>query len=135
MIVCGAVSLNHHQMFSAHDKFHKEDTKAFIKRLLQREEKIGLVLDKASWHTASIVTEFFDDNRDQIRTRYFPTGWPELNAIEGCWGILKGQPFAYRTYDTADERINATSEFLRTHRFHADIKKHVSKSHCKDFLS
>ena len=126
IMVCGAISSHGDQLFSITRKFHTEEAVEFLE-LLMRRRKIGLIMDKSSVHKSNAVLDLIDDNPHRIRVRVFPTGWPQLNAIEHCWSVLKSRPFMHAKYESADARIDAVEEFLNNHTFRMDVERSLFK--------
>ena len=116
------------QMFVRQSQFRKEDAVSFIKQVLCKREKIGIILDKAPQHASNDVTDLLQEYKGSLRLRYLPTGVPELNAIEGCWNRFKGEPFMYKYYSSINDRMDAVMEFLRVTRFNFDIQKFLFKN-------
>ena len=124
-VVFGAVSRYNDQAFMSSPWFNKEETVRFLRLLLNRHDKVALILDRAGPHRSRMVSNFIQDNSDRLRVEYFPTGWPDLNATEECWNIFKQQPFMQQVCESVDDRIYTMMEFLRTHRFNVDVLKHM----------
>ena len=122
-VIFGAITSDCRQMFMKKSKFKKDEMLAFLKQLVQRYGKVALIMDKAGPHMSHLVSDFIYDNHDRIRVRYFPTGWPELNPIESCWGTFKRQPFMHYTYASTDDRVSTMMNFLHHHRFNRDVRK------------
>ena len=114
-----AISTLQDQLFVPIPQFKKEEARDFVKMLLKRNDKIRLVLDKAAQHTSILMRKFIAENQECLEARFFPTAWPELNATEKCWGVIKREPFMYNTI--IDKQI-AIANFLKNHTFTADIK-------------
>ena len=77
--------------------------------------------DKAPAYRSRAIQDLIEDNKDRLRVKYFPTGWPELNILERGWSVLKSRPFMYRRYETLDERIGEVKNFLGSYRFNTDV--------------
>ena len=74
-------------------------------------EKLVVLLDQATYFTASAVKDFAAD--EPIELVYFPTGSPDLNPTEEYWRRLK-QALGNRYFDTLGEIRSAVWSALDT---------------------
>lgn len=74
-------------------------------------EKLVVLLDQATYFTASAVKDFAAD--EPIELVYFPTGSPDLNPTEEYWRRLK-QALGNRYFATPDEIRSAVWSALET---------------------
>ena len=85
IVVCGAIPSHARREFSITDRFRVAEATGFLENLARRRG-IGPVMDRSPVHTSGAV-------RGSSRTTaagcapWFPTGWPELNAIELLWNM------------------------------------------------
>ena len=120
LMVSAGVSPDGPTVWQVTTQFKAAEAVEYLK-LLMRRRKIGLVMDKAPVHRSRAVQDLIEDNKDRLRVKYFPTGWPELNAMERGWSVLKSRPFIYKRYETLDERIAEVKNFMGSYRFYSDV--------------
>jgi transposase len=92
--------------------FTGEVTVQFLEHL-QTEfgERLVVLLDKATYFTASAVKDFAAD--EPIELVYFPTGCPDLNPTEEYWKRLK-RALGNRYFGTLEEIRSAIWSALET---------------------
>lgn len=62
----------------------------FLEQLIEeRDRRIILIVDRASFHCSKKVRAFIWHHRDEIRIYYLPTYSPELNPDEHVWEEIK----------------------------------------------
>lgn len=83
--VYGAYTLNKKFHYKFVEKQLATKTIAFLERLRKIYQKIFFIIDRATWHTAKIVQEYFKKHEKNIRVEYFPITSPDLNPVEECW--------------------------------------------------
>jgi len=92
--------------------FTGEVTIRFLEHLqAQFGEKLVVLLDKATYFTATAVKDFVADK--PIELVYFPTGSPDLNPTEEYWRRLK-QALGNRYFGTLNEIRSAIWSALDT---------------------
>jgi transposase len=84
----------------------------FLAQLAQeyRGRHCVLVLDNATYHTAGIVRQFFDEMSDVFQVVWLPPYSPELNDIERIWKYVKGASLANFYFGDAETLRQAISE-------------------------
>ena len=122
----GALAEDGTQLFR---KYQNADSDAFLQyldELVQKYPKMILFLDKASYHkTEKRVRKFFRKHKDQIKVRWFPSGFPESNPVEECWKQGKSDVLGSKFYDSFQEFEKATQTYYRTKRFKMDLYKYL----------
>jgi transposase len=92
--------------------FTGEVTIRFLEHLqAQFGEKLVVLLDQATYFTATAVKDFVAD--EPIELVYFPTGSPDLNPTEEYWRQLK-KALGNRYFGTLDEIRSAIWSALDT---------------------
>ena len=94
-VVCGAIPSRGSPLFSITDRFRAGEAVGFLGGLVRRR-KVGPVTDGQPARTSRAVRDFIEDGRRRLRVVQFPTGWPELNAIERLWNVMKSRPFVHQ---------------------------------------
>ena len=121
-VVCSAISSRGSHVFSITDRFRADEAVEFLGDLVRRR-KVGLVMDRSPVHTSRAVRDFIEDNRRRLRVMQFPAGWPELNAVERLWNVMKSRPFVHQRYESVDARIDALEDFLNNYKVRMDVEK------------
>lgn len=70
---------------------HAEDHIDFLKQIMKQHtrRKIIVIEDNAPPHTAKLVEDFVEENKNKIAVYYLPTYSPDLNPDEKVWKYLK----------------------------------------------
>ena len=85
VIVFGARTDNGKQLFRTSNEFTSKTFLQYLRELVALfGKKILIIMYKASQHRAGIIKEYLKQHK-QIKFLYFPTGTPEINAVEQCW--------------------------------------------------
>ena len=125
-ITFGAVADNGKQIFRIYKKFNTGTFIEFLNEIIAHfGKKILIIMDKATPHTSKKTVKYIE--RNNILTEYFPTGTPELNAVEQCWARGKQKLLTSQPYKSLTDFIHAISEYYRTTRFNLDINKYLSR--------
>ena len=61
-------------VFSTEKKFDISTFLKFVKKLLERSDKVSIVMDAASQHRTKEFKEFVKENSHRLRIMYLPTG-------------------------------------------------------------
>lgn len=122
IVVTAAISSEGPPVTWITDRFRVAEAVGFLEDVM-KVGKVGLVMDKAPTHMSRAVQNLIADNSDRLRVRYFPTGWPELNATEHVWSPLKSAAFNHMTYETVDQKVDAVENFINAYHFNNDVKK------------
>ncbi len=112
-------------MFRQTEAINSETFIHFLKAIKQKFGKTLLFLDRAPWHIADAVEEYFARNRKWIQPVWLPKCSPDLNPVEECWRQSKDSVLGNTVYPTFDELKHEISKYLRTKRFKLDIIKYV----------
>ena len=81
MVAFDIITHDGRHFFRTYDKFNKDTVLNYLK-LKKCFGKIAIVMDRASQHTAKIVTKWLDENKDCVKVLWLPPGTPELAGIE-----------------------------------------------------
>ena len=83
-------------------------------------------MDKATWHKKEArVKKFLAKHKDQIRVRWFSSGFPEANLVEECWNQGKDEVLGSKFLDSFEEFEKAVITYYRTKRFNLDLYKYL----------
>jgi len=114
--ICGALEIGTRKIVSK--IFKTIDQKAILKMLkkirskVPPEIRICLILDGASYHTASSVKRLAKELN--IRLVSLPRYSPNLNLIERIWGLLKRKVLANCYYDKYENCKSSILKFLKS---------------------
>ena len=125
-MVIGAIS-DLHQYFWSAEKSNVSTFVKFTQNLLDRNDKVAIMMDSASPHTTRAFRKFLEVNKDRLRTRWLHTGWPELGAIGQNWNQLKIQPFMFGYNPNISERVKISKRYLNGAVFKQDVKEYLLK--------
>ena len=85
-----------------------------------------LIIDKAPWHTAKIVTNYFQANAKTLKVVWLPTGCPELNPLEETWRQGKNDDeLGAKWHDSFNMFKVNLSKYYRTRRFHLPLSNYL----------
>ena len=99
-------------IFFTGKKFDGSTFLKFVKKLLERSDKVTIATDATSQHRTKEFKEFVKDNSYRLQIMYLSTRCPELGAIEECRHQLKIQPFMYEYHEHVSGRAQATMKYL-----------------------
>ena len=122
-IAFGGIATNNLRIFRDIGKYTAEGVLNVIKEAHKAMPQFGLVMDRAPQHMSNLVLNYILEQGDDIQLRWFPTGWPELNPVEICWGIVERNPVMNEEFTTVEERMNAVMNVLNTCKLNVDIEK------------
>lgn len=58
----------------------------YLEEVKKKFKKFVMFLDRAATqHRSKLVKDYLQSNKDTMKIEYFPTGSPELNAVEEYW--------------------------------------------------
>jgi len=124
--VFGALTLRRKQLFRQYPAFNEETVLAFLRLIRRKFPQCYLFLDKARQHHHSRkVRTYLQHHRSTLRVRWFPTGTPELNAVEECWRQGKDALLSSRFYPDFTQLKTTITNYYRTKRFNLNIKKYL----------
>lgn len=87
----------------------------FLKQILKgRTRPLILIIDKASFHTATTVKAFDRANRKRLRIYFFPTDSPKLNPDEQVWNEIKNNKLGKPPIKNKSDLIKRLRAALRT---------------------
>ena len=88
--VFGALSENELSFKTTEDKCNYQTYLKFLKSLLEKHEKILVVVDGAKYHfEKEHVQKFYKENESCLKVMQLPPYSPELNPIEQVWKETK----------------------------------------------
>ena len=75
--------------YMTHPKKNAQQFREFLRQLLEAnsERRVVLVVDNASYHRTRAVLSLLEDHADHVFVIWLPRYSPELNLIEGLWGL------------------------------------------------
>ena len=122
----GALAEDGTQLFRSYDVANTDTFLNFVEILHKKYPKMIFFIDKATYHRkAELAKNFFRKNRDTIKVRWFPSGFPESNPSEETWRQGKKDALGSKFYPTFEEFKTATSTYYRTKRFKLDLYKYL----------
>lgn len=93
------------------------------------DEKLLLVLDRASYHDCDAVRDFLAHVGDRLELVSLPTHSPHLNAVERLWAYLRDHVTRNVFWGTIARQCQAVIDFLRALDF-PTFQRLVSTSPC-----
>lgn len=122
----GSLAEDGTQLFRQYSTADSDSFLDYLEHLTRKYPKMILFLDKASYHKKEArVKKFFRQHKDTIKTRWFPSGFPEANPVEECWNQGKDAISGSKFYDTFEEFKQAITHYYRTKRFKIDLYKYL----------
>jgi len=96
--------------------------------LKRKFKKFVLFIDKATYHKKEArVKKYFRQNKDCIKVRWFPSGFPESNPVEECWNQGEKDILGSMFYDSFSDFEKASVTYFRTRRFKLDLYKYLCR--------
>jgi transposase len=93
----------------------------FLEQLIEeRDRRIILIADRASFHRSKQVRTFIWHHRDQIRLSYLPTYSPELNPDEHVWEEIKDKQLGRQPIKNKLDLKNRLHSALKSLQGHAE---------------
>lgn len=83
----GGITLSGSQPFRIIGKYTAVNVVGVLNEMHKKRGQFGLVRDRASQHTAEVVSDFRVDHASDIRSRRRPAAGPNRNSVEGTGGI------------------------------------------------
>jgi hypothetical protein len=124
--IFGAVAKDGTQCFRTYEEADSDAFLDYLKQLLKKYQKMVLFLDKATYHKKEArVKKFFRQHKDQVKIRWFPSGFPEANPMEECWNQGKDDVLGSTFFNTFKDFKKATTKYYRTKRFKLDLYKYL----------
>ena len=122
----GALAEDGTQFFRQYSNADSDSFLPYMKALKRKYPKMILFIDKAAYHKKEArVKKFFKKNKECIKIRWFPSGFPEANPLEECWNQGKDEVLGSKFYDSFDDFKKAGEEYYRTKRFNIDLYKYL----------
>ena len=122
-IAFGGITTSKMRIFDNIGKYNAENVLNVIKDAHRMMPQFELVWDRAPQHMSNLLLEYIMDQGGDIQMSWFPTGWPELNPVEICWGIVERNPVMNKQFTTVNERMNTIMNILNTCKSNVDIEK------------
>ena len=110
-----------------HDSLNSLTFKAFLSSFidtLSKHKKYVFLMDNVGYHKTSCITNFLA-KYPNIKTEYYPTYSPELNAIETCWKITRACVTNSTYFKTIDEMKRSIELFLDEHFFMLNLSNYL----------
>ncbi len=125
----GAVSMDQKQLFRQYDKFNTDAFLDFLKTTHSKFPKCYLFMDRASPHYKSRrVTEYVEQNKDNLIPVYLPTASPEFMVMEEIWNIAKHNLLVLKYYTSFEDFKQKISRYFRTKRFNLDMRNYLRRN-------
>ena len=122
----GALAEDGTQLFRQYSDADSDSFLDYMKQLHKKYPKMILFTDKATYHKKEArVKKFFRKNRDSIRVRWFPSGFPEANPMEECWNQGKDEVMGSKFYDSFNDFKKSGEKYYQTKRFNLDLYKYL----------
>jgi len=117
--------LNRRHLLRQYPKMNGQVFTAFLRLLKQRYGRLVLLIDRAPWHTSTLVKAYVNENRSWLRVLYFPTNAPEMNPVEECWRQMKNDIVGSTFHPTFQQLKNNLTRYLRTKRYKHNPLKYL----------
>lgn len=122
----GALAEDQTQLFRQYKTADSDAFLDYLNVLTKKYPRMIFFIDKASYHkTEARVKAYFRRHKDTIKVRWFPSGFPESNALEECWKQGKKDVLGSRFYPTFQGFKKATTQYYRTKKFKLDLYKYL----------
>ncbi len=123
--IFGFLSEDKKKMFVSNKKMNAKYFLNAVYKIRKRFGKIILILDRAPWHRAKKVQEYFDKHRREIKIIWFPKGCPEMNPVEECWRQAKKEVNGGRVHESFEAMKKELRNFLRYNEFKQDMRRYL----------
>jgi len=124
--VFGGLTHDGQQLFRQYDTCNSVNFIDYLKELKRKVGKMVLFIDRAPWHTSKITTKFLKQNKDVIKIKWFPKGFPESNPVEECWQQGKyDDELGAKFHVTYAIFQKAVSTYYRTKRFKLNLYNYL----------
>lgn len=124
IVVYGGITNGGDRLFRTYDHANAHTFVQFLTEMHRAFGKILIIADKAAPHTSVLVKKFVGENKE-IRIEYFPTGTPQLNAIEEVWNKAKRNLAVSEYYPTFEDMKHTISEYFRTTAIRLGVYKYL----------
>lgn len=84
---------------------------------LHQNKKYVFILDNAGFHKTSIITDLFEEHKEQVVVEFIPPYSPELNPIETSWKVTKNAVTKSQYFKTIDSMQKSLEIFWQGHIF------------------
>jgi transposase len=126
VVVYGSLAEDYTQLFRLYPNGDSDYFLPYLKLLHRKHPYMILFMDKVTYHKKEArVRRYLRKNRDTIKVRWFPSGFPEANPVEECWNQGKEDILGSRFYDSFQEFESAISKYYRTKKFLLDVYKYL----------
>lgn len=124
----GTLSEDGRQLFRKYCTADSDSFLDYLPQLKRKFKKFVLFMDKATYHKKEArVKKYLRQNRDCIRVRWFPSGFPESNPVEECWNQGEKDILGSKFYDSFADFEKACVNYYRTRRFKLDLYKYLCR--------
>jgi len=124
--VFGALAEDGSQLFRQYSNCDSDAFLPYMEELKRKYPKMILFMDKVAYHKKEArVKRFLRKNKDCIKVRWFPTGFPEANPMEECWNQGKDDVLGSKFYDSFWDFKKSIAKYYRTKRFKLDLYKYL----------
>jgi len=110
-----------------HQSLNTFTFKIFIAHLidtLSPHKNYVFLLDNIGYHKTSCITNYLK-KYPNIKTEFYPTYSPELNAIEVCWKITRANVTNSTHFSNLEQMQEAIENFLDHHFFNLNLSHYL----------
>lgn len=126
IVFFGAIVEDGTQCFRTYPEANSDAFLDYLKILLRKYPQMILFMDKATYHKKEArVKRFLRKNKEVIKVRWFPSGFPEANPVEECWNQGKNDVIGSRFFDSFEEFEKVVTKYYRTKKFRLDLYKYL----------
>ena len=116
--------------FYYYDLGEKQNTISFIESLkkfkVDINQKVFLLIDKASFHTSKDAKAYLDENKDWLEYEYFSTAAPDKNPTEFCWKRTRQELLELYSFSTKKNLLESLSKLWEKGFFTHKVSRYLS---------
>jgi putative transposase len=116
--------------FYNYDLGETQNTLSFIESLKKFKkdinQKVFLLIDKASFHTYKDAKAYLDSQTDWLEYGYFSTAAPDKNPVEFCWKRTRQELLQLYSFSNKKDLLKNLSELWKDGFFTHKITKYLS---------
>ena len=116
--------------FFHYDLGEKQNTISFIESLKKFKkdinQKVFLLIDKASFHTSKDAKAYLDSQNDWLEYEYFSTAAPDKNPVEFCWKRTRQELLQLYSFSKKKDLLESLSNLWKKGFFTHNISNYLS---------
>lgn len=90
-------------------------------------QKVFLIIDKASFHTSKLAKDFLNSNKDWLEYEYFSTAAPDKNPTEFCWKRTRQELLQVYSFSTKDKLLESLAHLWKKGFFTHNLNNYLSR--------